>query len=161
MRRVSGVVVGGSAVTLIFLAARLGVFGQSTLKADDGKMLTVEAALNLRAVGDLQFSGDPWVSSRASGGRLAFVVTEPAKGTGRLRHIWVYDKASGVARQFTFSGKSESSPRWSPEAAVSPASADRLATGGSQLAFLSNREEEQQQIYLMSMEGGEARAITK
>ena len=161
MRRMSGVVVGGSAVTLIFLAARLGVFALNTAKADDGKMLTVEAALNLRAVGDLQFSGDPWVSSRASGERLAFVVTEPAKGTGRLRHIWVYDKASGVARQFTFSGKSESSPRWSPEASVSPASADRLATGGSQLAFLSNREEEQQQIYLMSMEGGEARAITK
>src|SRR5207245_6127988 len=38
------------------------------------------------------------------------------------------------------------SPRWSPD--------------GKTLAFLSNRAEEQQQIYLMSMNGGEGRAIT-
>jgi dipeptidyl aminopeptidase/acylaminoacyl peptidase len=102
-------------------------------------MLTPEASLNLRNVADLQFSPD--------GARLAFVVTEPAKGTGRLRHIWIYDAASGVARQVTFSAKTESSPRWSPD--------------GKQLAFLSNREEEQQQIFLMSINGGEGRAITK
>jgi dipeptidyl aminopeptidase/acylaminoacyl peptidase len=106
---------------------------------DAGKKLTPEGSLNLRSVADFQFS--------ASGERLAFVVTEPAKGTGRLRHIWIYDAGSGVARQFTFSAKSELSPRWSPD--------------GKQVAFLSDRDEGQQQIFLMSMNGGEGRAITK
>jgi dipeptidyl aminopeptidase/acylaminoacyl peptidase len=112
---------------------------QSAQASEAQKMLTVEASLNLRNVADLQFSPD--------GGRLAFVVTEAAKGTERLRHIWIYDRASGAARQFTFSAKSELAPRWSPD--------------GKQLAFLSNRAEEQQQIYLMRVDGGEGRAVTK
>ncbi len=103
------------------------------------KLLTAEASLNLRTVADLLFSPD--------GGRLAFVVTEPAKGTERMRHIWIYERQSGAARQFTFSAKSESVPRWSPD--------------GKQLAFLSNRDEDQQQIFLMRADGGEGRAITK
>ena len=125
------------------LAAR----GQSVPANGGAKTLTVEGSLNLRNVADLQFSADPSASLGASGGRLAFVVTEPAKGTGRLSHIWIYERGSGVARQFTFSAKSESAPRWSPD--------------GKELACLSNRAEEQQQIFVMSMNGGEGRAITK
>ena len=117
----------------------LAAQGQGTSIGEASKPLTVEASLNLRNIADLQFS--------PAGERLAFVVTEPAKGTGRLRHIGVYDAGSGVARQVTFSAKTESAPRWRPD--------------GKQLAFLSNREEEQQQIFLMSMNGGEGRAITK
>ena len=49
--------------------------------------LTPEASLNIRSISDLQFSPD--------GARLAFVVTEPSRGTGRLRHIWVYERQSG------------------------------------------------------------------
>src|SRR6267154_2471698 len=127
--------------------------GQGTSAGDGSKSLTVEGSLNLRNVADLQFSVD--------GARLAFVVTEPAKGTGRLRHIWIYDAASGMARQVTFSGKSELAPRWSPQPSASPASSGRLTAGGERLAFLSDREDGQQQIYLMSMSGGEGRAITK
>src|SRR5256885_803306 len=107
--RLAGVgLVVGSAISL-------PVWGQGN---DGGKTLTVEASLNLRNVGDLQFSADPSASLGASGERLAFVVTEPAKGIGRLRHIWIYDAASGVARQVTFSAKSESAPRWRPGASA-------------------------------------------
>jgi len=106
--------------------------------ADVAKMLTPEAALNLRSISDLQFSPD--------GARVAFVVAEPPKGERRARHIWLYDKKSGAVRQFTFSAKDESSPRWSPD--------------GKQLAFLSNRDD-QQQIYVMRADGGEAAALTK
>src|SRR6267143_1510993 len=106
--------------------------GQGTSAGDGSTPLTVEGSLNLRNLADLQFSVD--------GARLAFVVTEPSKGTGRLRHIWIYDAASGVARQITFSGKSELAPRWSPGPSASPASAERPKAGGSQLAFLSDRE---------------------
>src|SRR5258707_11500326 len=107
--------------------------GQGTSAGDGSKPLTVEGSLNFRNVADLQFSVD--------GARLAFVVTEPAKGTGRLRHIWIYDVGSGVVRQVTFSGKSELAPRWSPGASASSASAEMIKAGGSQLAFLSDRED--------------------
>ena len=105
---------------------------------DQSKLLTPEASLNLRTISDLRYSPD--------GARLAFVVTEPAKGTARQRHIWVHDKQTTGVRQFTFSVKSEFSPRWSPD--------------GKQLAFLSDRGDEQQ-IYLMRADAGEGIALTK
>jgi dipeptidyl aminopeptidase/acylaminoacyl peptidase len=123
----------------------LGIFALSVVAvdqekpaADAAKLLTPEASLNLRSISDLQFSPD--------GARVAFVLTEPPKGERRARHIWLYEKSSGSVRQFTYSAKDESSPRWSPD--------------GKQLAFLSNRDE-QQQIYLMRTDGGEAAALTK
>ncbi|HUE42361.1 MAG TPA: S9 family peptidase [Candidatus Sulfotelmatobacter sp.] len=102
------------------------------------KLLTPEASLNLRAISDLQYSPD--------GKRLAFVVMEPAKGQGRKRHIWIHESGEGGSRQFTYSEKSESGPRWSPD--------------GKTLAFLSDRGEAQQ-IYLMRADGGEGVALTK
>jgi len=125
---------------ILFVLAALAssMHAQEPPKTNGPKLLTPEASLNLRSISDLQFSPD--------GNRLAFVVTEPAKGERRARHIWLYEKQSGVIRQFTYSGKSEFLPRWSPD--------------GKQLAFLSDRDE-QQQIYAMRAEGGEASALTK
>src|SRR5258708_9218802 len=73
---------------------------QEPPKAGAPKLLTPEASLNLRAISDLQFSPD--------GNRLAFVVTEPAKGERRARHIWIYE--TGSIRQFTYSSKSDFLP---------------------------------------------------
>jgi len=114
------------------------LFAQESSKADAPKYLTPESSLSLRSISDLQFSPD--------GSRLAFVVSEPPKGERRARHIWLYEKQSGGIRQFTYSAKTETSPRWSPD--------------GKQLAFLSNRDEEQQ-IYVIRADGGEATALTK
>ena len=114
------------------------ILAQEAPKAGSPKVLTPEASLNLRSISDLQYSPD--------GGRLAFVVTEPAKGERRARHIWLYDKRSEAVRQFTYSAKSEYQPRWSPD--------------GKQLAFLSDRDE-QTQVYAMRADGGEASALTK
>jgi dipeptidyl aminopeptidase/acylaminoacyl peptidase len=111
---------------------------QEQTPANAPKLLTPEASLNMRSISDLQFSLDA--------SRVAFVVTEPPKGERRARHIWLYEKESGTVRQFTFSAKDETSPRWSPD--------------GKQLAFLSNRDD-QQQIYVMRANGGEAAAVTK
>jgi dipeptidyl aminopeptidase/acylaminoacyl peptidase len=114
------------------------IVAQGKPAPDTAKLLTPETSLNLRSISDLQFSPD--------GVRVAFVVTEPPKGERRARHIWLYDKKSGAVRQFTFSAKDETSPRWSPD--------------GKQLAFLSNRDD-QQQIYVMRADSGEAAAVTK
>jgi len=90
---------------------------------------------------------------------LAFVVTEAAKGTGRLRHIWIYDAGIGQARQVTFSAKSELAPGGRGAFGFA-CFCEKPKAGGSQLAFLRiGRGAEQ--IYLMSMNGGEGRAITK
>jgi len=89
----------------------------ATPAADQKKILSPESFLELRSVQDPQFSPD--------GSRVAFVASDPLKGEKRIRHIWLYDKKSGTARQLTFSEKSESWPRWSPD--------------GKKLAFLSNR----------------------
>ena len=122
---------------LVAFSASCG-FAQEAPKTVSSRTLTPEASLNLRTIADLQFSPD--------GNKLVFVVSEPPKGERRARHIWIYEQRSGVVRQFTYSPKSEFNPRWSPD--------------GKQLAFLSDRDE-QQQIYSMRTDGGEATALTK
>src|SRR6201985_423145 len=128
-----GAVVALMSGAILFLAPMRGA-------AQDGekKLLTPEASLNLRQISDLQYSPD--------GKRLAFVVMEPAKGANRKRHIWIHEAGEEGSRQFTYSEKSESGPRWSPD--------------GKTLAFMSDRGEAQQ-IYLMRGDGGEGVALTK
>ena len=103
-----------------------------------GQRLTPEQTLNLHRISDLRFSPD--------GARLAFTVTAPPKAAENAHHIWIMDVATRQVRQYTFSGKSDDSPRWSPD--------------GKFLAFLSNRDESRQ-IYLMPSNGGDAYAITE
>jgi dipeptidyl aminopeptidase/acylaminoacyl peptidase len=101
--------------------------------------LTPEGAINIHFLTDLQLSPD--------GARLAFVVSEAPKAEQRAQHIWMYNRNTDSVRQFTHSNKSETNPRWSPD--------------GRQLAFLSNRGGDEQQIYVMNSSGGEAAARTK
>jgi dipeptidyl aminopeptidase/acylaminoacyl peptidase len=108
-------------------------------KSSEKKPLTPETFLELRQIQDPQFSPD--------GTRVAFVVSDPLKNEKRTRHIWLYDLQAKTSRQFTYSDKTESSPRWSPD--------------GKKLAFLSNRGGDQQQIYVLRIEGGEGVALTK
>jgi len=125
-----------AAFTLLFLSTP--AFSQAPTPSPSPKALSPETLLSLRHISDLEFSPD--------GTRLAFVVTEPPKADQRQRHVWLLDPATGAARQVTYSEKTESSPRWSPD--------------GKFLAFLSKRDANQQ-IYLLPLSGGEAEPITK
>jgi len=126
--------------TGVFLLSVLpkAVFAQQSEKNGSSKPLTPEALLSLRHLSGLEFSPD--------GQRVAFVVAEPSKGDQRSSHIWLFETSSGSFRQLTFSEKSESSPKWSPD--------------GKFLAFLSSRDANQQ-VYLLSMSGGEPAPLTK
>ena len=99
--------------------------------------LTIEKAMQVREPSDLQFSPD--------GKRLALDCQEPVANKGSQRHIWVFDVETRDLRQWTYSAKSEQSPRWSPD--------------GRTLAFLSDRDETTQ-IFLMPANGGEAMKLT-
>lgn len=123
----------------VLLAMSGALTGQEKKDAQESSMLSPEDFLQLRGIQDPQFSPD--------GTRVAFVVTDPLTGQHRTRHIWVYDLKSKSARQFTYSEKSETSPRWSPD--------------GKQLGFLSGRNGDEQQIFVMRIDGGEASALTK
>lgn len=110
-----------------------------TAQTASGKSrLTPEQAISLRRLQDLRWSHD--------GARLAFTLSEPAKGTEHHSHIWVYFPASRELRQFTNSNKTESHPRWSPD--------------GKKLGFLSEKDDFQQ-ILVMPADGGEALPLTE
>ena len=125
-------------LSLVFFSAPNINFAQQPPSDSTRKPLNPEALLNLRRLSGVEFSPD--------GTRVALVVTEPAKADQRPSHIWLFELSTGSLRQLTYSEKSESSPKWSPD--------------GKLLAFLSNRDANQQ-IYLLSMSGGESEPLTK
>jgi dipeptidyl aminopeptidase/acylaminoacyl peptidase len=66
----------------------------------------------------------------------------------KYSNLWMVNVADETLTRFTYGDHNESSPKWSPDS--------------SQIAFLSNRgdKEKPAQIYLISMQGGEARPLT-
>src|SRR5229473_884809 len=107
-----------------------------------------------------EFASDPNISP--DGKLVAYVVTKIDRAQNRRNSsIWmVATDGSRAPWQFTTSPQSSNSPRWSPD--------------GKSLAFLSSRpsettpasagatpaEQPRAQVYLLSMNGGEARRVT-
>ncbi len=102
------------------------------------KLLSPEQTLKRHGISDLQLSPD--------GNRVAFVVTDPMKGTSQKRNIWLLNTESKALVHFTSSEKADSQPRWSPD--------------GKTLGFISTRGEKAQ-IYIIPADGGEAQALTE
>ncbi|MBI3943553.1 MAG: PD40 domain-containing protein, partial [Chloroflexi bacterium] len=105
------------------------------------KPLTIADGLKYKTLDSVAFSPD--------GERIVFTAGYRWKRNAQEgeRHIWISDVASGQATPFTHGAQVDMAPLWSPD--------------GNWLAFLSDRAERGKfQIYIIPVNGGEARCLT-
>ena len=81
----------------------------------------------------------------ASGDQIVFVVKQVGEKNDYVTQLWLAETGGGEPRPFT-SGKKDRAPCWSPD--------------GSQIAFVSERQEKNPQIHLIDVDGGEAIGLT-
>jgi dipeptidyl aminopeptidase/acylaminoacyl peptidase len=127
-------------ITVGLLLAAFCFLNQET-RLPAQKPFTAEDLYELKFVEDAQISPD--------GAHVAFVKVDVDRvGNKYERHIWLVNLAdkAPAPRQFTFGEKADYAPRWSPD--------------GRTLAFVSARAEKPQ-IYLIRLDGGEARPLTR
>ena len=111
------------------------------------------AAAERRPITETDIYSFQWIANpqiSPDGSRIVYVhVNVNAKHDGYETALWIIPTAGGEARQLT-SGPRDSSPSWSPD--------------GKMLAFVRAPEKDGKaqpaQIYLLAMEGGEARPLT-
>jgi dipeptidyl aminopeptidase/acylaminoacyl peptidase len=104
--------------------------------------ITAQDLYKFELVSDPQLSPD--------GAHVIFGVSHVDRKTEKKYvNLWLAaSDGSRPPRQFTYGDHSDTHPRWSPD--------------GRKIAFLSNRKDEkQQQIYIIPLNGGEARPVTK
>ena len=123
----------GFLVVGMLLCCSMNIFAQEAAK----HAIAFEDLIQMHRVADPKISPDgKWV---------AFAVATPDMSANRnASNIWIVPTAGGEAVQLTQSGH-DTSPAWSPD--------------GKTLAFLSSRDGNSQ-VYVLSMEGGEAHAVT-
>src|SRR5438128_1310226 len=128
----------GVILQCVFVSVLLGSGPANSAQETAKHAITFDDMIKLHRIAEPQVSPDgKWV---------AYTVSTPDMDTNRgVSNIWVVPTAGGAAMQLTQSGH-DSSPVWSPD--------------GKTLAFLSSRSGESQ-VYLLSMVGGEAHALTK
>ncbi len=104
------------------------------------RKITAEDLYRFQTITDLELSPD--------GKQVVFAIRRiDRQSEKKFANLRMIDAASGEVRAFTQGDHTDSLPRWSPD--------------GRQIAFLSNRADENQpQIYLIPTDGGEARQLT-
>jgi dipeptidyl aminopeptidase/acylaminoacyl peptidase len=123
----------GGVLAIAALGISLAVPTQAQLKHP----ITFEDMMKLHRLSEPAISAD--------GKWIAYAVSTPEMDANRnASNVWIVSTAGGEAVQVTQSGH-DNSPAWSPD--------------GKTLAFISSRSGDSQ-IYLLSMEGGEAKKLT-
>jgi dipeptidyl aminopeptidase/acylaminoacyl peptidase len=123
-------------IALAFLALMLVV---SATPAQT-RVPTLDDLVTLKSIGGTQISPDgKWIAYTVSYGDF--------KQDAFVTQIWIANSDTGRSLQLTRADKSSTNPRWSPD--------------GKWLAFLSNRIEDKNQIFLIDPSGGEAQQLTK
>jgi len=100
-----------------------------------------ETQLKVKAVGTPRVSPD--------GKRMVYTVSEAVTTADRsefVSQIWLATIAIKQNLQITFGDKSSTNPKWSPD--------------GNWIAFMSNRKDNKNNLYLLSLNGGEAEPLT-
>ncbi|MCA1577320.1 MAG: S9 family peptidase [Acidobacteria bacterium] len=111
------------------------------VSAASAQTWTPEMQLKLKAVGQPRVSPD--------GSRVLYTVNEAVMAADKsefVTQIWIATVATKQSTQLTFGEKSSTNPKWSPD--------------GKWIAFLSNRKDNRNNLYRLSMEGGEAEPLT-
>jgi dipeptidyl aminopeptidase/acylaminoacyl peptidase len=119
-------------------AAGLLFASRVSLRAQEKHAITFDDLISMHRVAEAEIS--------PNGKWVAYTVATPDMDANRnATNLWMAPVAGGDAIQLTRTGK-DSSPKWSPD--------------GKTIAFLSGRSGDSQ-VYVLSMEGGEAHPLTK
>jgi dipeptidyl aminopeptidase/acylaminoacyl peptidase len=108
------------------------------MAAKKNKMISSEDLKNFILVSDARISPDA--------DKIVFCRTISADKNKKNRSLWLTNIKTGKSFQFT-SGDSDSHPRWSPD--------------GSKIAFIRSVKDAPSQIFVISLDGGEAQALSK
>lgn len=121
----------------VLILSVVALAGTLRAQAPQKRAIAFDDLISVHRVSDVQVSPDgAWVS---------YTVAMPDKEANRTtRNLWLVSTAGGEPKQMTRSGR-DSHARWSPDS--------------SRLAFVSSRDGSSQ-IYLISLEGGEASKVT-
>ena len=129
-----------SATAAIFLGL-VALFAFAVTAQTSVAVWEPEMQLKVRAVGTPRVSPD--------GKRMVYTVSEAVTTPEKsefVSQIWLATIAAKENVQITFGDKSSTNPKWSPD--------------GNWIAFTSNRKDNKNNLYLLSLNGGEAEPLT-
>ena len=121
--------------------AAASIFALLFVTAASAQTWSPELQLKVKGVGTPRVSPD--------GSRIVFTVNEAVTTADKsefVTQIWLANLSTKQNVQLTFGDKSSSNPKWSPD--------------GKWIAFTSNRKDNRNNLYRLSLDGGEAEPLT-